>query len=49
MKLSAALISLARQILRFRLSVQGVRDYRREAVCRVLSIRFFMRPVPILD
>jgi hypothetical protein len=26
--------------LRFRLSVQGVRDNCREAVCRVLTIRF---------
>jgi len=39
-ELRAALIRLARQILRFRLRVQGVRDNCREAVCRVLTIRF---------
>lgn len=39
-ELRAALIRLARQIVRFRLSVQGVRDNCREAVCRVLTIRF---------
>jgi hypothetical protein len=39
-ELRAALIRLARQILRFRLSVQGVPYNFREAVCRVLTIRF---------
>ena len=39
-ELRAALIRLARQILRFRLSVQGVRDNCREAACRVVTIHF---------
>lgn len=39
-ELRAALIRLARQILRFRLRVQRIRDDCREAVCRVLTIRF---------
>jgi hypothetical protein len=39
-ELRAALIRLAREILRFRLRVQGVRYNRTEAVCRVLAIRF---------
>lgn len=44
MELCAALIRLTRKILRIRLSIQGVRDYCREAVCRVLIIRFIHAP-----
>ena len=37
----AKLKRLARQILRFRLGVQGVRDNCREAACRVVTIHFY--------
>jgi len=39
-ELRAALIRLARQILRFRRRIQRARDNSRQAVCRILTIRF---------
>jgi hypothetical protein len=44
MELRAALVRLARQILSLRLGVQRVRDNCRQAVCRVLTIRFIHAP-----
>ncbi len=49
MELRAALIRPARQILSFRLRVQGVRDNCREAICRVLTIRFVHAPGSYLE
>jgi len=40
MELRSALVRLTRQILRLRLSVQGIGYDRREAVARVLTIHF---------
>jgi hypothetical protein len=40
MELGAALVGLARQILRLRLSVQRVRNNRKEAASRGMTIRF---------
>ena len=48
-ELRAALTRLAREILRFRLRVQGVRDNCRKAVCRILTIRFIHASVLILN